>query len=63
MYSPSDLKWQKSSFSGGGDGAECVEVADAEGIAMVREGDEPGRALAADREVLAAFIRRVKSGI
>jgi hypothetical protein len=57
------LAWQKSSFSGGGDGAECVEVAGAEGKAAIREGDAPGRVLQTERGLLAALIRRLKSGV
>lgn len=56
------LAWQKSSFSGGGDGAECFEVTDAGDKAAIREGDAPGRAVQAERDVLAALIRRLKSG-
>lgn len=57
------LLWQKSTYSGGGDGDHCIEVADAENAAALREGDDPGTVLAARPDVLAAFIHRLKSGI
>ncbi|MEW1828472.1 DUF397 domain-containing protein [Streptomyces sp. NPDC088196] len=39
------IQWQKSSFSSGSDGANCVEVALSEGELLLREGDDPGRTL------------------
>jgi hypothetical protein len=49
--------WQKSSFSGGGDSSDCVEVAAAQGALRLRESDEPGTVVAATPTGLAALIR------
>ncbi|MFF4487607.1 DUF397 domain-containing protein [Streptomyces sp. NPDC001544] len=49
--------WQKSSFSGGGDSSDCLEVAaTAEAGLLVRESDEPGTVIETDRPQLAALI-------
>ncbi|MFF3258722.1 DUF397 domain-containing protein [Streptomyces sp. NPDC002932] len=54
------IRWQKSSFSGGGE--QCVEVArDAEQILM-RESDDPGAVTTTSRAKFAAFIKGVKAG-
>jgi hypothetical protein len=37
-----DLRWRKSSFSGNG-GASCVEVADHDGMILVRDTKDHGR--------------------
>jgi hypothetical protein len=37
-----DLRWRKSSFSGNG-GASCVEVADHDGMILVRDTKDRGR--------------------
>lgn len=36
-----ELRWQKSSFSGGAEGNECVEVAATPGMIHLRESDTP----------------------
>ncbi|MBT2396603.1 DUF397 domain-containing protein [Streptomyces sp. ISL-100] len=51
--------WQKSSFSGGADGNECVEVAAADGVIRLRESDEPSQVLSINRAGLTALIRHV----
>lgn len=53
--------WQKSSFSGGQDGPDCVELAPAPGAVLIRESDEPARVLWVDRGGLAALIRAVRT--
>jgi hypothetical protein len=54
------IQWQKSSFSNGNDGANCVEVAAAsEGGLLLRESDDPARILPVTRTGLAALLRRV----
>lgn len=55
------LIWQKSTFSGGGDGDHCIEVADTPwpGLAL-REGDDPGEVLAAQPTRVAGLIRHLK---
>jgi hypothetical protein len=37
-----DLRWRKSSFSGNG-GASCVEVADRDGMILVRDTKDHGK--------------------
>ncbi|MGW5866154.1 DUF397 domain-containing protein [Streptomyces sp. NPDC055239] len=54
------IPWQKSSFSGPGDGNECVELAAPSGSLLLRESDDPTRVLTATPEGLAALIRHVR---
>lgn len=57
-----DITWQKSSYSGGGDGNNCVEVAVLpEGLA-IRESDEPDTVLTAPPARLAALLDAVREG-
>lgn len=56
------IHWQKSSFSGPGDGNECVEVTAVSGSIMLRESETPGTELVTTPAGLAALIRHVKSG-
>lgn len=60
MYGAYGHDWQKSTFSGGGDGDHCVEVATSGRAVLVREGDEPRVSVAATPPALAAFIRHNK---
>ncbi|MEU6766888.1 DUF397 domain-containing protein [Streptomyces sp. NPDC046853] len=54
--------WQKSSFSGGGDGANCVELrAQHPGTVKLRESDAPSTELSTTPERLAHLIRHVKT--
>ncbi|MEL3944515.1 DUF397 domain-containing protein [Streptomyces sp. LNU-CPARS28] len=55
------IQWQKSSFSGG-DGPNCVEVAQHEGDIVMRESDSPESVIVTSRDNLAAFIAGVKAG-
>ncbi|MER7043810.1 DUF397 domain-containing protein [Streptomyces jumonjinensis] len=55
------IQWQKSSFPGG-DGPECVEIAQHDGSILVRESDDPGTVVTTDRAKLAAFLQGVKAG-
>jgi predicted secreted Zn-dependent protease len=58
----SQLVWQKSSFSGGGEG-ECVEVAAGpDGLIHVRESDEPDVIAVTTPAKWAAFVKGVKAG-
>ncbi|MFI9585839.1 DUF397 domain-containing protein [Streptomyces sp. NPDC052236] len=52
--------WQRSSFSGPGDGNECVEVAALDGELLIRESAEPSRVLSTTRAGLTAPIRHVR---
>ncbi|MEW2401603.1 DUF397 domain-containing protein [Streptomyces sp. NPDC046862] len=54
-------QWQKSSFSGGGDGDECVELALTNVQLLLRESDAPTRILPVAPTALAALLREVKS--
>lgn len=54
-------RWQKSSFSGGGDGNTCVELATISGIVHLREGDAPATELIPAPEALAQFLRVIKA--
>ncbi|GGK97332.1 DUF397 domain-containing protein [Streptomyces flaveus] len=51
--------WQKSSFSGGGDSDDCVELAARQGLLLLRESDEPGTVLTTTATGLAALIRHL----
>lgn len=55
--------WQKSSFSGGGDSDDCVEVAAGQGTGAVllRESDEPGTMITTTATGLAALIRHLRA--
>ncbi|MFF2507375.1 DUF397 domain-containing protein [Streptomyces sp. NPDC058067] len=57
-----ELNWQKSSFSGGGDGNNCVELASAPAAIRLRESDDPSIELATTPTPLAQLLRSVKSG-
>ncbi|MDX2700768.1 DUF397 domain-containing protein [Streptomyces ipomoeae] len=50
-------QWQKSSFSSGPDGSNCVEVAHGSAELLLRESDDPGRVLSLAPAALIAFIR------
>ncbi|MGW7255980.1 DUF397 domain-containing protein [Streptomyces sp. NPDC054834] len=55
-----DVIWRKSSFSGGGDSSNCVELAARQGTVLLRESDEPGTVVETDRPRLAALIRHLR---
>ncbi|MET7452495.1 DUF397 domain-containing protein [Streptomyces sp. NPDC005574] len=59
----SQLAWQKSSFSTGGEG-ECVELATTSGPTHIhlRESDRPGEVAAVAPRALAHLLRAVKAG-
>ncbi|WP_156727641.1 DUF397 domain-containing protein [Streptomyces apocyni] len=54
-------QWQKSSFSGGGDGNECVEVAQKCSVLLLRESENPDQVLAPTRSGLVALMRYVRA--
>ncbi|MFJ2257523.1 DUF397 domain-containing protein [Streptomyces sp. NPDC087844] len=56
------LRWQKSTFSGGGDGNTCVEIAKSPGTLHLRESETPGTELITSTRPLAHLIRGVKAG-
>lgn len=58
-----DTVWQKSSYSGGNDSSDCVELAaTADGAVLLRESDAPADVLAATPTALAALILGLRSG-
>ncbi|MFE7034856.1 DUF397 domain-containing protein [Streptomyces sp. NPDC057621] len=56
------LRWQKSTYSGGGEGNTCVEIAVSPGTVHLRESDSPTTELCTSMGPLAHLIRRVKAG-
>jgi hypothetical protein len=56
------IQWQKSSYSGGGDGDECVELAHHDSTLLLRESDDPGRILSLSPRTLAALLSRIRTG-
>jgi hypothetical protein len=56
------LHWQKSTFSDGGDGNTCVELAATPTTLHLRESDTPDAELTTTTAPLAHLIRGVKSG-
>ncbi|MCX4907261.1 DUF397 domain-containing protein [Streptomyces sp. NBC_00878] len=55
------LHWQKSSFSGGADGNECVELAAALHTLLIRESDQPTHVIAVDQLGLVALLHHVRA--
>jgi hypothetical protein len=55
------VNWQKSSFSGGTTGNECVEIAADGGAIRLRESDAPAAVVTTTPQALAALIRAVKA--
>ncbi|WP_416977834.1 DUF397 domain-containing protein [Streptomyces sp. T028] len=53
------LNWQKSSFSGGAAGNECVELARSDRSLLLRESDDPARILPIAPSSLAALLQRL----
>ncbi|MFJ3665753.1 DUF397 domain-containing protein [Streptomyces sp. NPDC090106] len=60
MTTPS--QWRKSSFSGGGEGNDCVEIANRHTRVAVRDSKAPARAtLSFPPTTFAAFIEDLKT--
>ncbi|MER5536326.1 DUF397 domain-containing protein [Streptomyces mirabilis] len=53
------IQWQKSSFSGGAAGNECVELTRTNGLLLLRESDDPNRILPVSSDSLAALLRQI----
>ncbi|MET8687388.1 DUF397 domain-containing protein [Streptomyces sp. NPDC004732] len=49
-------QWQKSSYSNGTDGADCLELARQPGSLLLRESDEPDRVLTLTSGNLTALL-------
>ncbi|MBB5123062.1 hypothetical protein AF335_12040 [Streptomyces eurocidicus] len=56
----SEIKWQKSSFSGDRD--DCVEVGRREGAILMRESDDPAVVVTTTPDKVRTFILGVKAG-
>ncbi|NGO42808.1 DUF397 domain-containing protein [Streptomyces ureilyticus] len=54
--------WQKSSFSGGGEGNACVELAATPTTIHLRESDTPTTQLTTTPTPLANLLRSIRSG-
>ncbi|MDQ1027861.1 hypothetical protein QF035_005443 [Streptomyces umbrinus] len=54
--------WQKSSFSGGGDGNACVELASTRDAVHLRESDTPSIELVTTPTPLSHLLHRIRSG-
>lgn len=59
---PSPLRWQKSTFSGGGSGDNCIELASTSAGIHVRESDAPDAILTTAPAPLRALIAALKTG-
>lgn len=57
-----NLHWQKSSFSGGGDDEDCVELAATATSLRLRESDHPATLLTAAPTTLRALLSSLKAG-
>ncbi|MFH8800591.1 DUF397 domain-containing protein [Streptomyces sp. NPDC017936] len=56
------LVWQKSSFSGGGEGNDCVELAASSTAVHLRESDTPATHLTTTPTALAHLLAGIRSG-
>ncbi|MCX4666224.1 DUF397 domain-containing protein [Streptomyces sp. NBC_01381] len=55
------IQWQKSTFSGGAEGNECVELACANDKLLLRESDDPAQVLALTCGGLAALLQQIRT--
>lgn len=54
--------WRKSSYSGG-EGGQCVELADLDGTVGIRDSKNPSQGhLTVGRETLRGLVGRIKAG-
>jgi hypothetical protein len=56
-----EISWQKSSYSGQGDGAECIELAALPGTIHLRESDDPGVVVTTAPAPLKALLLGIKA--
>ncbi|MFI6466575.1 DUF397 domain-containing protein [Streptomyces sp. NPDC050528] len=57
-----ELRWQKSSFSGGAEGNECVELAAAPTAIHLRESDMPTTLLTTTPAPLTHLLQAIRTG-
>ncbi|MBL3669366.1 DUF397 domain-containing protein [Streptomyces sp. M2CJ-2] len=62
MTAHPSTRWRKSSFSGGGEGNDCVEISEADDARIaIRDSKYPARAaLSVSSPVFAAFVDGLK---
>ncbi|MGO4422728.1 DUF397 domain-containing protein [Streptomyces sp. NPDC000941] len=56
------INWQKSSYSGQGEGDACVEVASMGDDIALRESDDPDRVVITTPAKLGSLLAGIKSG-
>ncbi|UNO39867.1 DUF397 domain-containing protein [Streptomyces sp. MST-110588] len=56
------IRWQKSSYSGGDTGQNCVELSKDGDVVKLRESDDPGSTITTTHAKMTAFIRSLKNG-
>jgi hypothetical protein len=54
--------WQKSSYSGGGDGNDCLELASTPTTLHLRESEDPTTDLTTTSTTLANFLEGIRTG-
>ncbi|MGW3667078.1 DUF397 domain-containing protein [Streptomyces sp. NPDC005141] len=54
--------WQKSSFSGGGDGNACVELASTPATLHLRESDDPAVVLTTSTASVSHLLQAIRTG-
>lgn len=57
------LRWQKSTFSDGGEGNTCVELAASPTHVHLRESDSPATALTISPVALAHLLKGIRAGV
>ena len=57
-----EINWQKSTFSGGGDGDDCVEFAATPTTIRLRESDSPAIELATTPAPLTHLLQAIQTG-
>ncbi|MEU8959483.1 DUF397 domain-containing protein [Streptomyces sp. NPDC048518] len=55
------VHWQKSSFSGGGDGDTCIELSDTGPHLHLRESEDPGAELQPSVTAISHLLRALKA--
>ncbi|MFK4065315.1 DUF397 domain-containing protein [Streptomyces sp. NPDC029674] len=55
-------RWQKSTFSGGGVGNDCVELGSTGTHIRLRESEDPATELLTAPETLAGLLRALRAG-
>ncbi|MFB7126598.1 DUF397 domain-containing protein [Kitasatospora sp. NPDC056273] len=59
----SELRWQKSSFSGSNEGGNCVQLAvGADELRYLRESDDPSTIITTSTTKLRLFLLSAKAG-